>query len=463
MDTWTDPISGVTYRVNNGQLGQPMSGAETTASEESGIGAALIGAGRTLKSWASSTPMAEFDQGEREAYQALQEQRPFSTMAGEAAPYLATAPLAGTGMLGMGANAGIGAGLSALDVEQGGTVGSRAAWGGIGSVGGDIAGRVMGRMGKALMGRRTKALPSSKYGKILEDQGYEMTPGMRTGRQELQNLDRRVLQKGGGADIYGDLVENNQARLNKQVADAIGIGVDESGEIADEALEGFGKEVNRVYKSVADALGEVDLGQEVLEELQDTGISAVTRRLPEKGTRIAGKDLEKIRQALSQRTKSPEIGDIAYAARESVEEIYEANIPEQVAREFTDIKKRYRVWKALEKGQALTAGEVNARTLATNLTRNYGRLKTRDPQIEELVQAAEGLKRYQMNAGSPTGEALKDIPAQMWESAYADRYMRGDYAPNMRALREPTGIGGAQMGAGIGRGLLAPSQDELLY
>ena len=453
MDTRVHNISGVRevyqggawHKMSPKEQAEYETAREVSPSESFGMNISRQ-YGRILES------LPGVDKQDEGLLRQMNAENPGSALAGQMVGGAASSALPGNWWQQLGIGAIHGAATSPDDRLGGAIMGVA------GTGAGQIATQVIGRSLNALRGIRSSNIPTQRAARPLADADYELTPGMRTGRQELKNTDI-AMNKGGGAQPIGAMMERNQNRLNEQVADLIGITTDE-GEITDAALRGFGREVRRVYSDVADSLGPVDLGQDLVDEIR--AIPGVVNRLPKDGTVIEGRDLEKIRQSLSKRLKSPEWGDLAYDALEEVEDVYARELPENVAREFADIRGRYRVWKNLEKGQALTGGNVNPRSFNSNLVRNYGRLGERPPEVDNLIEVTEALKRYSIPEGSPTAQSMKGVGRQTAEGAVAEKYLRGEWMPNYGRAAEPLGAGTNAAGSAAGRGIFGPS-DEYLY
>jgi len=397
------------------------------------VEAGLVGAGKTLSDIGAGAQKLYYgltgneqalgdlenqQQIEQEYYNKLASERPYSTLAGEVAPYLATAPLSG----GLITQAGIGAAGEGLRYgsDQASQAGSGALWsmGGYGV--GRIAPRVVGTIRGIAQSNRAalKALPKAQQRLIerADDLNIGLTPGQRLGSKPLQQLEASAEAMPFTSGLTEEMGKVNQSTLNKLAAEAIGETADDiSGDVLARAADRIGG----VYDNIAADVKAINLGKTKLANMfDDMGTEAEQRivnyvkKFPEleSGT-ITGKTFNALRQRTGKDIRSAFSAGNGQLAEDLIEfqKIMDKALIKakpKAAAELSEAGKQWRVLKALESGRAVDElGNVKPASLSGALRRidKGGYLRGRNKSdFYDAVRISTGLRPKIGDSGTAT-------------------------------------------------------------
>ena len=381
-----------------------------TAHDTTGFEAAMVGTGKVLTDWkrglsglfgdsdAAAAEQAEAD----ELFAPLAKAQPGATMAGQALPYLATAPLGGSaaaaGRFGstVAGQAGLAGGMGFALNE--GNVGERLQSGlmeGTMGAGGAFAGNMAGR----LLNSMTDIYAGAAAG--VKRAGGQVTPGQALDSPLLKRAEA-TLQSTGAFDEMG---QANQTVLNRKAAAALG----QSG--SDLTPAGLGQAADDIGGRMNAALDTVDMIQvepELLARVNKIGAASPFAELPELAegaTELTGKQYQQMRRQISDivrseaKTASPTANKMQYAQStlEGLDDAFTEAASPGAAEALRTAREQWRNLVAMEKGIAVTSdGQVNAKSMNNALKSIYGSTKTRgktgrlaNPETEDLFKTME--------------------------------------------------------------------------
>jgi len=359
-----------------------------------GLETAMIGAGKQLTDYGrniadlyysatgddqASQEMRSNQAIEQQYYDNLKAARPGQTMVGEMLPALSTIPLSG----GLLTQAGIGSSLGMID-NQNAVEGalSGASW----AVGGNMVGRMAPRVFNMISGTASrnralqKSIQSGQQRLIdrADELGYTLTPGMRTQNKAFKQIEQSARQSPFTSGLTEAGEEMNQKLLNKAALESIG---EVGEEIRGDAFARAADRIGKVYDDVAKGVDSVPVDSRTLAETMENMSTEgemffrnYFKKYPglELG-KLTGKEFNKISTKLNKDIRG------AFANNPNIaEDLIEAQLllNKSLQKAAPDAADALRVagtqWKnlkALEKGKAVTNGNVNPQTLGNNLTR----------------------------------------------------------------------------------------------
>ena len=396
-----DPDKRV-YYVDDGQ-----GGYDEVPETAYGVGTAeslMINAGKTFTDigrgvrdlFGSDTAVA--DQAEADQLMApLQEQNPISSIVGQALPYLATASLGGATILGQSALA---AGTGAL--RQTGDLTDRlktgAVEGAFGAAGAGLtsmAGRVM---------NSARGVYQNKLAGELIRQGGKVTPGQGMGGQ-VSGLDTVMDSLGA----FGDIKAANQSVLQGQVSRSLG---QQAVDLSETGLGDAADAIGARMDMALDGLN-IQVPDGIIERVNTVVGENKFLQMPASLQNMDGKTYQQVRRQLTDiarteaKTATPTPGKMEYVSDtiSALDDEFAAVAGPQKKAVLRTAREQWRNLIAVERGQALTPdGEVNARTLRTNLNRMYGPAARRgkdDRLLKETQEMIQGARTQSSKALAP--------------------------------------------------------------
>jgi len=416
---FADKLKGGDYR--EAQQAQMPTAAESVSGPE----AALIGAGRSLTSlgrgigdlFARGAGLEGMQQNiaAREAeetplYAELQQERPGATMAGEVAPYLATAPLSmGSGAAGLAAKAGMGALLPAL--EHGAPT-ERLQAGAAGAAGGLLGAGIGAGLGRAI--RPVGAKASQAVGDLADRAkalGLKTTPAIESGSRPLAVAEASLRSSPFASQPLAAAGRANQQTVNQVAARSIG---ETAEDLSAETLDRAARRIGQEFEAVAD-IPTVQLGNSFASQvgqveadfadavLQDFARPVVTKAI-ETAKQVASGSvtgrqaldftsrLGKQARSLSRGAKSdPEAAFILSGLKDAMDDAVMRSAGPEMAERLTAARQQWRNLIALENPGVISdpiTGDVSAATLANVLRRQGGSSFGRGRQQGELAELA---------------------------------------------------------------------------
>ena len=450
------------YSESTGQYfdmdtGQPVNAA---AAEASPMEAFLVNAGEQLSNIPGMDkifgPMPEGNTGMAD----LEAVNPVASFAGDVAPSMVGPVKAG--LVGQGIYGTLQGAALADENERG--VG--AVLGAAGTVVGDMAGRVVGRLRN--MVKASQSGPGGRVQQELLEGGYQLTPAQKSGSDAAMRIERSAEKTAQGQKITGAMREANQDQLQRVANQAIGLGdvpnpIDRNArELAAEAI---GKQMDQAAAGV-----DVDMSKPLVKRIKKIIKNDDMLELPEikevgkEGTVIAGKDYMRIRSDLARAQRSAQGSTRDYISNtvsQLDEEFLNVASPEQAAM-YRQAREQYKNLIQLEKGQALsTDGLVNPKSLSNAMKSRtgYGARGTGNllDESRTLIRDAENLSSRSINpmiGNSGTPEGLNNLfsPQELLRSWAASKYYGGSMGMGGLLEKAPQAYPG--LGANIGRGLL---------
>mgnify|MGYP001821832919 CR=1 FL=1 len=354
------------------EQGNPLSLAQAaaakTAAETSPLEAALVGAGRTFSTIGENLGLMDAQPGSITAMEALRNQHPLSTMAGEAAPLLA--PVPGGALAQMAAGGALGA-LSTNQAE-----GDQLTAGALGTIGGGLghmAGRVLDRIFKfkpdTLVGGGQAARTAERLGDPA------VTPGERTGWGWLKGTEAGIQGLPGGSSAYN--LKGRQAIVNQKALDVFNLGGAHK-TISDDAIDDIMDVIDTDFRAVEAAIPDVTLPAWLADDVRNVGgITGAFKNtvgskpgvaLGEAGEEmtLTGNAAMKIRSRMLRKNKNP--NDLSVERGEAIDALdnfIEQSVPDGVMQDWAAARGKDRFSKGLEK--ANVDGDVSAAKLRTQL------------------------------------------------------------------------------------------------
>lgn len=356
------------------------------------------------------------------AYSALQKKRPIATALGEASPYVAVP--ASSGVLPAAAT------VAAIEGAEYGTPGqraSRAAIGGLTTLGGGYAGRFIGNLVSPVSAKAAGETHQAALD-ALERIGGRPTLGESTGNAAVRGLEDYVSRAPGGSSVMRRFQQGNQQAVNRAAAESIGEAADElSPEVFARAAQRIGKVFNDIKAlpgrqiqlgpDVVTAADEVLRQQaKMLPHQQDQNLIKIARDAKALATnkgRIDGETYQLQRSGLSDAafdatvgTNKQLYGRLLEAIDDSADASLRAAGNDALADALKTARPQYANLKLLERGATAEAGQVSparvASTMRTDNPASYRRGKFVGQPLDDVARIGETLKP--LRAGSPTFE-----------------------------------------------------------
>lgn len=411
-----------------------------------GVEAGAIGAGRTLtrlgrgmqdiaqRVRGDATGMADTRARETEEaalYAPLQAERPGATLAGEVAPYLATAPLgAPAGLLG---SAGLGAGMSSLEYQP--TLAGRGRAAAAGAAGGGL-GYGLGRLMTRLAGGRGSQLDPAMEARAArgEELGFRLTPAERSGSRTAEQIEATLSSNPLTSEPFHAIREANQETLNRITARAIGLSddvtritedklddaVDAIGNQFDEAL---GDQVVRLGSEFADQLDAIQArysstwgkGDKLLKVIKDA------RREMSQSEGVISADRykqlqtmlrEEAQTAISGRKADSALGRAIFEVKDALDDAALASIPAERMSMFRDAQAKWKAYRSLGAALNTDTGNVSGKVLANTLRRGDETGYRLGRNASDLYDAARFSKAFSSqigDSGTATRMALWNV------------------------------------------------------
>ena len=440
------------------------------------------------------------------AMERLEEVRPVSSMIGDVAPYLATAPLSG----GMAVQAGVGAGIGALMGDEG----ERAKDAVIGGVAAPITSMAMrvanqiGQAGKRITGRITNqavdtgdefskayrsAAETTPAGNLSaeetrlmqrgDDLGMVSLPGVEKGDTALKMMEQSLKYNPMKGPVIREAGKRNQAALNKQAAKAIGLGDDVS-KVDAQALGKASDAIDKGYRGVESQIGKIEFDDAVLDSLSEWESRNMKTILPnrdsmnvvdslidnlDKTDSLSGKQVMQYRSRIGkQARKAWKDGDeLQGEALDELVEIMDETVARQVSgdvgQEWATLGRKWKALKSLETGKGVDeiSGDVNPLTVANNLKRMDKGGYQRGRNRSDFYDAVRYAKMNRDIVGQP-GTSV-NLASQLPQSQIMQSLMELTSEPMGRGLlnsmMNPGAKNAGRLGGATGRGLI-PLTDE---
>ena len=400
--------------------------ADYDPSRDVGTGEALlIGAGRTIDKISTGVTdlfddaggkaaTARDQLGKDEAYSKLQERRPYSTTAGEIAPYLATIPLTG----GVGTQMAIGGTLGAARYQE--EAGDRAVQGGV-----DAAISALPyATGKAF--QRMRGTNTRLAGRA-DDLGFPLTHGDRTNSSFLRGMEASMASNPFTAGPLRSLGDARQEVMNQASLRAIG----ETGEnLADDSLIAARARIGAEFDEVISG-NSFAIDDQFLSNLADVENAArqgllgggetdvIVNRLLEQAAKadgnVSGDTLQGWRTTLQTAadkayrsdTVSREYAVALDSLVDNIDDLVGRTLPVQDLARWQTAREQWRAVKQLEQSRAINeAGDVSGRKLGANLARSDVEGYYRGGNTSDLYDAARLSRQHAPIADSGTATRM---------------------------------------------------------
>lgn len=380
--------------------------------EEQGAGEAFLTSagyqfdrfGRGIRSALGQDVREEAQERER-LMRPVEQDSPIASFAGRAAPSLATAPLtAGSMLANVGLQAGLGAAEGALDYDPDSSAGQRALLGGAFGVGGDFAGRALGRVANMVKGGVLDAIMPRQRAVNQFADDFEKLGGQTLAYQRMaqgtrgQRLAERAMQGAEASPnpptVLSDAFDANEQLFRDTAAEAVGLPgqYDNLGpEFMSDALANF----NQGFRDLASRLeGAPDL--QVSDRLKNVlQKQRSIKRLSDDFGDFAGLDdgllspaeYAVARRSLSQDASrefangSAEVGHRINGLVDDLDGLIAERVPDDFLPAFARLREQYRIFSILEQPNVINqgTGQINVRTLNNKLrnkSQGFGRVAT---------------------------------------------------------------------------------------
>lgn len=477
---------------------EPGAGYEQAAAETGKGEAALVGAGRAFSQL--GTGIADLFRDPRKvagredrnlAYEALQRERPISTMLGESAPYVAGG--AGVGAVGRGLGllrgmAAQGAGSGAIGVGMPGTGGERMARGaveGLLGAGGEGFGRLATRM--VAPGLPGVSREVARDVARAEDLGYQVLPSTRVDSPRLrQNVEGGMEAIPTSAMQFDRVARNNQTLLNRAASESIG---EQADEITGEVLGNANARIGQVFEDIAAAPRTVPVDDQLVSdvlrideqhiapliggagdpigravqqtvEMLDRGTAGgglSTREMMSQISRIG----KRANQQMTSATGDRELGMALFDLQDSLLQATQRGLPADDAARLRVARGQYRNLKNLEHGSVVDtgSGNVSPKKLDTLLRRKDKAGYLRKGDVENpLYAATRFLGRQQPNLAT-SGTAERSYMGRLFNTAVGGAALGGGASATGVSTGDPM----TNIAIGAGAGILAPAAMARAY
>lgn len=323
---------------------------------------------------------------------------PWQSMLGQALPVLPTAALNPGGFLQwLALNAGVGAAESGFDIGQEGSAEERAAMGALFGMGGDVVGRLAGRVlntGRGLLNdiRLGRGSADNAVAQRAEEAGYATLGSQRAapGTAEQRVLER--LEQGAEASMFSpglqaEVMGTNQQVLRQTVLDAVGLNADEFADMGPETLLAANARLSDGFSEVASAAagtGPMQLPEDLASRIATTKgqIPELIKRGRFQGLEdgvMSGNEWNIARRALAADAANRaakgeyELAEDIFADVEILDRLMEERIDPGLLEEFARLREQYRVFKVISKeGVIKPDGDISPRVLNRRLRADTG-------------------------------------------------------------------------------------------
>ena len=350
-----------------------LAGAGRWFSERLAGGAEMLGLGDPVE-------RQKVQQMEAAGFAPMQEAHPLATMGGQMAAPLVTAGIPG----GLLAQMGIGAGTEAIrygaDPLTAGAEGGLMS--GLGYGAGGVIANIMKRgrrVGSAAKQRWAGSTPEGEVGRLAErsqELGMNVSPGNLQESLPLKQMEASIKANPAFSDIPEPMIQANQTKLNQLALESIG----EAGEeVTGDKLAQAADRIGAVYDGIGQNVDAVPLRD--LDALQlnasvdaDRYFENYLKRFPSLEARsLSGQDYVKLRNIVNKDIRSawrnnPGVAEDLQDFQRLLDEGLERAAPEQLP-QLREAGEQWRNLKALEGGKTVTKGNVNPRSLDTQLRR----------------------------------------------------------------------------------------------
>ena len=428
------------------------------------------------------------EQQQRDAYLApIAERSPIASFAGRAAPGLATAAVPG----GLLAQVGMGAGLGGLEFDE--NQGANAAFGGALSGAGYGLGGLLSKAGNVVRATAKRQPAGGASGvnadmvKKADKLGMKLLPGDIADSRQLRQIDVGIKRNPATSSLIEEGVEQNQRILNKTAIEAMGETGDEVSEnMLAKAARRIGDQYDGLLSDVDEIALDTDTLQLALDEMAQDSLPYIERyikRFPslQRGF-ISGKEAGRLRNLIQKDSKlvsknfkadPDDLNRFQNLILEAAEDASGSN---------KDVLKtagqQWRIMKTLERGNTVTRGNVNPKSLRSGLAQRDTRFKRgllEDQKIpedlERLYDAAKVSNHFTDivgDSGTPTALQAADfldpktfLQRQLLRRG-AKRYLESGSVPAsigiLEGLQQPASPIPGQLGAGLLRGTFGANQ-----
>jgi hypothetical protein len=455
------------YRQND--LGEYIEVPKYQA-EKGAVESAMIATGETLGGvwdWLApeSMQIGVNDPTNKQAMQGLRELNPVATTVGDVLPSLATAPVTfGGGLIGnLAGQAALGAGTEYL---LSGGDGKAAAMGAVGGIGGEIAGRIIGRATNAAKGFFQGTDDISAQAARYMETGGEVLPSQRYETKGLDIIEKQLESGTYSGELFSDVAKRNQENLNELAVNALGIkgvtDLTQTGlELADETL-------GQMFSDVASDIGTISVSREAIKDFADLApgmkyikspeLKQFMAQMGEEGAPdvidLPANKLMQIRTELTSQiahsksaSKTQALGD----ALDQLDDLIAGQAGKEAGDAYQALRKKYELLQVLKSGNVVREGDVSQNLLRNKLKTHYGssfenKMGRIDPNMGMLAQnvAAGTSKDFTVPFGrSGTAERSGGLnPMGIAQRMVAEQY-----------LKNPAGA------AGFFGGLLTPGSE----
>ena len=333
----------------------------------------------------------------------------------------------------------------------------------------DLVGRMFSNGGEAAIDAVTgRAAPrvsgqsaeeTQRLLQVAEREGMNLTPAQVSRKRRQAQDEARMSSQPSGQRLH-DMWEDQQAQINKMVADRFGI--DNVDNFTPEVRRQIDEVITKAYKEAEEGLtrttGDDRFLTNVAELAVDAGLTkAQKKQLDDYAMRVAegmdGKSLVNLRKKLAKQQNNNQgtNGDYADALKgllNEIDDLIERTAPTGVAAKFADARDMARVRMALEKGAAIgNDGNLNGRSLNTALgnifkgeyKRGRGHSRPDTQRVFDAASLSNFLSDGIPNSGTATREykGIADrIIDKHWGEANVDFYLNN---PRLYGLFDPMG------------------------
>jgi len=371
------------------------------------------------------------------AFGAVQQERPFASAIGGAAPYFAVPPS-------MGVLAGAGT-VGALEGMQYGTPQERMRQGAIGGVSAGIGGALGRAAGGLLAPVSEGAISGTRAAALKAGDNLGIRPRLSetTGSQFLARMEDMAARTPGGAGVMDDFARTNQQNINRAGARTIGETADE---LSPSVFASASDRLGKVFEDIKTLPGRpIQFTQKVgvvaddiirqqgkmIAQQQDENLLNLAKQaktLSQNKGRIDGESYQLLRSGLSEASFDASGTNRALYGKllESIDDAAHFSLKSSGNADLADALKlarpQYGNLKTLERGLVSEGGDVSPARLAQVLRqKNPGAFREGrgGGELQELARFGETFKP--LRAGSPTyeREAASDLLGLLVKSPLA--------------------------------------------
>lgn len=367
---------------------------------------------------------------------------PVSSFIGEALPGLATLPItAGGAVANFGLQTGLGALEGALSYDENASAGQRALAGGAGSILGDAAGRVLGRVFTGARGlvqdivgtRKAAANPDAAAAEAagLETLAYQR---MEQGTPAQLAAQRSAQAAEASANPPASFLANqasNELVINEAVSEAVGLptgGMPLTREWRGQVLDSFDQQYDSIAQQL-DSIGErVPVTEQQARVLSNTtqakklnALDGSFDGLQGENPTLSGAEWKMARQVLADDASAAynagdnEVGKRLTAAVDALDDQIEAELGSEFGQQYARLREQVRTFKLLERPNVINdKGQVNLKTLdrAVESPTGYGRTataagrrETTNPETRRLIDLVDVANKPEFKPFKSSGTA----------------------------------------------------------